>query len=79
MNGKRDEPARGDVEGPSAAQLRLESIVQSAMDAIITEEGIRWHRRPRRAPTPSTSPADDGDREPIECSSPPCYLHEFDR
>lgn len=36
------------------------------MDAIATEEGLVWHRRP---------PAED--EEPVECSSPPCYLGEF--
>lgn len=38
------------------------------MDAIVTEAGIRWHRRPAR---------DMAGEEPIECSSPPCYLHEL--
>jgi PAS domain S-box-containing protein len=36
MNGERDTPAPVGDEVPSSAQLRLESIVQSAMDAIIT-------------------------------------------
>jgi PAS domain-containing protein len=36
MNGERDTPAPAGDEVPSSAQLRLESIVQSAMDAIIT-------------------------------------------
>ena len=40
------------------------------MDAIATEEGLVWHRRPggNRAKE---------DAEPVECSSPPCYLGEF--
>jgi hypothetical protein len=37
------------------------------MDAIVTEQGIRWHRRP----------ADLSETDPIECSSPPCFLHEL--
>jgi PAS domain S-box-containing protein len=36
MSGERDEPMRGGDDGPPPAQLRLERIVQSAMDAIIT-------------------------------------------
>lgn len=39
------------------------------MDAIATEEGLVWHRRP--------APGGGEDEEPIECSSPPCYLGEF--
>jgi 5-formyltetrahydrofolate cyclo-ligase len=46
------------------------------MDAIVTEDGIRWHRRPSRTPSPPPRP-DDADIEPVECSSPPCYLNEF--
>lgn len=39
-----------------------------AMDAIATEDGLVWHRRP--------APGGE-DEEPVECSSPPCYLSEF--
>jgi hypothetical protein len=42
------------------------------MDAIATEEGLVWHRRPGGSPA-----REDGDSEPVECSSPPCYLGEF--
>ncbi len=42
------------------------------MDAIATEEGLVWHRRPGGAPKD-----EDPDTEPVECSSPPCYLGEL--
>jgi 5-formyltetrahydrofolate cyclo-ligase len=43
------------------------------MDAIVTEEGLVWHRRPDGG----ASAAEDRGAEPIECSSPPCYLGEL--
>src|SRR4051794_5605881 len=48
------------------------------MDAIVTEAGIRWHRRHAPgASRPSVAPAeDDPNVEPVACSSPPCFLHE---
>jgi 5-formyltetrahydrofolate cyclo-ligase len=49
------------------------------MDAVITEEGGRWHRRPisgaRRNAVASAE--EDPNVEVVECSSPPCYMHEF--
>lgn len=49
------------------------------MDAIVTEDGIRWHRRPvPGAHRPAVASAEeDPNVEPIECSSPPCFLHEL--
>ena len=49
------------------------------MDAIVTEDGIRWHRR--RVPganRPAVASAEeDPNVEPVECSSPPCFMHEL--
>jgi 5,10-methenyltetrahydrofolate synthetase len=49
------------------------------MDAIITEAGICWHRRPvPGARRPAVASAEeDPNVEPVECSSPPCFLHEL--
>jgi 5-formyltetrahydrofolate cyclo-ligase len=46
------------------------------MDAIVTEQGITWHRRPARRPA-IAPPEEDPNAEPIECSSPPCFMHEL--
>ena len=45
-----------------------------AMDAIVTENGIRWHRRPAGA---VASADKDPNVEVVECSSPPCFMHEL--
>jgi 5-formyltetrahydrofolate cyclo-ligase len=49
------------------------------MDAIVTEAGIRWHRRhvPGASRSTVASAEDDPNVEPIECSSPPCFMHEL--
>jgi hypothetical protein len=49
------------------------------MDAVITEDGIRWHRRPvPGANRPAVASAEeDPNVEPIEFSSPPCLMHEL--
>jgi 5-formyltetrahydrofolate cyclo-ligase len=49
------------------------------MDAIVTEDGIRWHRR--RVPGSDrpvvASAGEDPNVVPVECSSPPCFMHEL--
>ena len=49
------------------------------MDAIVTEAGIRWHRRhvPGASRPAIASAEDDPNVEPVECSSPPCFMHEL--
>ena len=49
------------------------------MDAIVTEAGIRWHcRHVPGAKRPAMAPAeDDPNVELVECSSPPCFMHEL--
>jgi 5-formyltetrahydrofolate cyclo-ligase len=49
------------------------------LDAIVTERGITWHRRPprRSTRTPVAPPGEDPNAEPVECSSPPCFMHEL--
>ena len=49
------------------------------MDAIVTEVGIRWHcRHVPGAKRPAMAPAeDDPNVELVECSSPPCFMHEL--
>ena len=49
------------------------------MDTIVTEAGIRWHRRhvPGAERLAVASAEDDPNVEPVECSSPPCYMHEL--
>ena len=49
------------------------------MDAVVTEAGIRWHRRhaPGGRRPAVASAEDDPNVEPIDCSSPPCFLHEL--
>ena len=49
------------------------------MDAILTEGGIRWHhRRIPGANRPATASAEeDLNVELVECSSPPCFMHEL--
>jgi hypothetical protein len=49
------------------------------MDAIVTEAGIRWHRRhvPGAKRPAVASAEDDPNVEPVECSSPPCFMHEL--
>jgi 5-formyltetrahydrofolate cyclo-ligase len=49
------------------------------MDAIATEEGIRWHRRPvPGANRPAVASAEeDPNVELVECSSPPRFMHEL--
>jgi hypothetical protein len=49
------------------------------MDAVITEGGIRWRRRPvPGANRPAVASAEeDPNVEPIEFSSPPCLMHEL--
>ena len=49
------------------------------MDAIATEDGIRWHRR--RVPggnRPAVASAEeDPNVDVVACHSPPCFLHEL--
>ena len=54
-------------------------VFDQPMDAIVTEDGIRWHRRHvPGANRPAVATAeDDPNVEPIECSSPPCFMHEL--
>jgi 5-formyltetrahydrofolate cyclo-ligase len=49
------------------------------MDAIVTEDGIRWHRRHVRGANHAAiaSAEEDPNVEVIECSSPPCFMHEL--
>jgi 5-formyltetrahydrofolate cyclo-ligase len=49
------------------------------MDAIVTETGIRWHRRhlPGASRPAIASAEDDPNVGPVECSSPPCFMHEL--
>ena len=49
------------------------------MDAIVTEVGIRWHRRhvPGAKRPAVASAEDDPNVELVECSSPPCFMHEL--
>ena len=49
------------------------------MDAIVTEDGILWHRRrvPGTKRPAMASVEDDPNVELIECSSPPCFMHEL--
>jgi 5-formyltetrahydrofolate cyclo-ligase len=49
------------------------------MDAIVTEDGIRWHRRHVRGANRAAiaSAEEDPNVELIECSSPPCFMHEL--
>jgi 5-formyltetrahydrofolate cyclo-ligase len=49
------------------------------MDAIVTEAGIRWHRRhvPGANRPAVASAEEDPNVEPVECSSPPCFMHEL--
>jgi 5-formyltetrahydrofolate cyclo-ligase len=49
------------------------------MDAVVTEDGIRWHRRrvPGSNRTAVASVEEDPNVELVECSSPPCFMHEL--
>lgn len=49
------------------------------MDAVVTEDGLGWHRRPEPAARrPAVASAEeDPNVEPVECSSPPCFMHEL--
>jgi 5-formyltetrahydrofolate cyclo-ligase len=49
------------------------------MDAIVTEAGIRWHRRhvPGANRPAVASAEEDPNVELVECSSPPCFMHEL--
>jgi 5-formyltetrahydrofolate cyclo-ligase len=49
------------------------------MDAIVTEAGIRWHRRhvPGTDRPAIASAEEDPNVETVACSSPPCFMHEL--
>ncbi len=49
------------------------------MDAIVTEAGIRWRRRhvPGADRPAIASAEEDPNVELVECSSPPCFMHEL--
>ena len=49
------------------------------MDAIVTEAGIRWYRRhvPGASRPAVASAEEDPNVELVECSSPPCFMHEL--
>jgi 5-formyltetrahydrofolate cyclo-ligase len=49
------------------------------MDAIVTGDGTRWHRRPvPGAARPAVASAEeDPNVDVVECSSPPCFMHEL--
>jgi hypothetical protein len=49
------------------------------LDAIVTEAGVeRFERDPGRASQSIASPEEDPNVETIACSSPPCFMHEFE-
>ncbi len=49
------------------------------VDAVVTEDGIRWHRRhvPGAQRPAVASAEEDPNVEPVGCSSPPCLMHEL--
>jgi hypothetical protein len=49
------------------------------MDAIVTEDGIRWHRRPVPGSNrPAVASAEeDPNVDVVACHSLPCFLHEL--
>jgi 5-formyltetrahydrofolate cyclo-ligase len=49
------------------------------MDAIVTEDGIRWHRRhvPGGNRPAVASAEEDPNVDVVACHSPPCFLHEL--
>jgi 5-formyltetrahydrofolate cyclo-ligase len=49
------------------------------MDAIVTEDGLRWHRRPMPGSNrPAVASAEeDPNVDVVACHSPPCFLHEL--
>jgi 5-formyltetrahydrofolate cyclo-ligase len=49
------------------------------LDAIVTEAGVqRFERGPARSSQSIASPEEDPNVETIACSSPPCFMHEFE-
>jgi 5-formyltetrahydrofolate cyclo-ligase len=76
-------PGRPMALGIGYAFQRLPTIrpqpFDRPMDAIVTEDGIRWHRR--RMPgsnRPAVAPAEeDPNVDVVAGHSPPCFLHEL--